>query len=246
MAPNKKIEHINYAISAKRHTAMYLMHKYWARKPHNVVAEYIKHYSQENEIVLDPFCGSGVTLIEALRCGRKAIAVDLDPVATFITRMSAIPADLDKFKKSFEIIKGKIKNEIEKLYLTKCPKCGRETPFHYIVFEGLVPQKIHLRCSSCKLVLDKPFTENDEKRAKEIEKMEIPYWYPKNELIWNSRVNVHKGMKVSDLFSKRNLVALSIVLHEIEKIEDDSTRDLMKFTFSSMLPQASKQAVGLH
>ncbi|MFQ6062383.1 MAG: DNA methyltransferase, partial [Methanosarcinales archaeon] len=33
------------------------MHKYWARKPHNVVAEYIKKYSEEGEIVLDPFCG---------------------------------------------------------------------------------------------------------------------------------------------------------------------------------------------
>jgi len=242
-APRKKIEHINYAISAKRHTPIYLMHKYWARKPHNVVAEYIKHYSQEDEVVLDPFCGSGVTLIEALRCGRKAIAVDLDPVATFITRMSAILVDLDEFEKSFEIIKDKTKHRIETLYLTKCPKCGKETPIHYIVFEGSIPQKIHLRCPSCRLVLDKSFTEDDRKRAEEIKVMEIPYWYPKNELIWNSRVNVPKGMKVSDLFSKRNLIALSIILHEIEKIEDDHIRDLMKFAFSSTIPQASKLLV---
>ena len=35
----EEVEHINYAIVAKTHTPMYLMHKYWARKPHNVVSD---------------------------------------------------------------------------------------------------------------------------------------------------------------------------------------------------------------
>ena len=81
--PEKKgveshIMHINSATSAQAHTSMYLMHKYWARKPHNVVADYIEHYSKKGEIVLDPFSGSGVTAIEALKHGRKAIAIDLN------------------------------------------------------------------------------------------------------------------------------------------------------------------------
>jgi predicted methyltransferase len=83
-----KVEHVDYAISPQAHTPMYLMHKFWARKPHNVVGEYIEHYSKKGEIVLDPFVGSGVTAIEALKRGRKAIATDLDPMATFITRIN--------------------------------------------------------------------------------------------------------------------------------------------------------------
>ena len=61
MSKKSEIEHIDYAIIAQAHTPMYLIHKYWARKPHNVVSEYIQHYSREGEIVLDPFGGSGVT-----------------------------------------------------------------------------------------------------------------------------------------------------------------------------------------
>jgi DNA modification methylase len=57
------------------------MHKFWARKPHNIVRHYIESYSRDGEIVLDPFCGSGVTPLEAMKQGRKAIAVDLDPIA---------------------------------------------------------------------------------------------------------------------------------------------------------------------
>ena len=85
----QKIEQINYATVAKPHTHMYLMHKYWARKPHNVVSEYIKNYTKEGDIVLDPFCGSGPTPIEAIKLGRKGIGIDLNPLSTFVTRMTA-------------------------------------------------------------------------------------------------------------------------------------------------------------
>jgi adenine specific DNA methylase Mod len=75
------IPHIDYAGIPKRHTSEYLMHKFWARKPYNMVLDYIKHYSKKGEIVLDPFCGSGVTSIEAIKSGRKAVAIDL-PVSS--------------------------------------------------------------------------------------------------------------------------------------------------------------------
>src|SRR3990167_5976575 len=122
---NKKelVEQIDYATVAKPHTSMYLMHKYWARKPHNVVSQYIETYTKEGEIVLDPFCGSGPTPIEAIKLGRKGIGIDLDPVATFITRMTSIPVDISKIKAAFEEIKKNCKEQIEELYKAICPKC---------------------------------------------------------------------------------------------------------------------------
>ena len=95
---SKKMEfkHIDHALVSKAHTPMYLMHKWWARKPHNVVAEYIKRYSKEGDIVIDPFVGSGVTAIEALKLKRKAVAVDLNPMAIFITKMTAETIEPEK------------------------------------------------------------------------------------------------------------------------------------------------------
>jgi len=48
-------------------------------KPVALVADAIKDVSGRNGIVLDPFCGSGTTLIAAEKTGRRARAIELDP-----------------------------------------------------------------------------------------------------------------------------------------------------------------------
>lgn len=49
-------------------------------KPVALVADAIKDCSKQGDIVLDPFCGSGTTIIAAERTGRKARALEIDPV----------------------------------------------------------------------------------------------------------------------------------------------------------------------
>ncbi len=65
------------------------MHRYFARRPWSVFRELIAHYSNPGSIILDPFCGGGVTVVEGLRLGRKVIGVDINPLATFSGSSSA-------------------------------------------------------------------------------------------------------------------------------------------------------------
>jgi DNA modification methylase len=44
-----------------------------------LVAEAIKDCSRRGEIVLDPFAGSGTTLIAAEKTGRRARVIEFDP-----------------------------------------------------------------------------------------------------------------------------------------------------------------------
>ena len=48
-------------------------------KPVVMVADAIKDCSRRGDMVLDPFCGSGTTLIAAERTGREARALEIDP-----------------------------------------------------------------------------------------------------------------------------------------------------------------------
>ena len=71
---------------------MHLWHKYWSRKTWNVVSEFIKTYCPEGGIVFDPFAGSGITAMEALKNGRRAIACDFNPAATEFIRLMIKPS----------------------------------------------------------------------------------------------------------------------------------------------------------
>ena len=65
-------------ISAKSHPKHYLMHKYWGRKAHNVISDYIKYFSKNDDIVLDPFMGSGTTARACVNLERKYIGFEID------------------------------------------------------------------------------------------------------------------------------------------------------------------------
>jgi site-specific DNA-methyltransferase (cytosine-N4-specific) len=47
----------------------------------------------DNSPVLDPFCGSGTTLVEAVESGLPAVGIDLHPLATLIAKVKTTPID---------------------------------------------------------------------------------------------------------------------------------------------------------
>ncbi len=64
-------------------------------KPVALVADAIKDCSKRNGIILDPFAGSGTTVIAAERTGRRAYAMEIDPryVETAIRRWEDYTGD---------------------------------------------------------------------------------------------------------------------------------------------------------
>ena len=96
---------INKNIKASSHSKHYLLHRYWGRKAHNVVNEYIKSYTKKNDLVLDPFMGSGVVPIECSKMQKKSNwGVDLNPISTFIVNNTINKIDLDFLEKFYQNI----------------------------------------------------------------------------------------------------------------------------------------------
>lgn len=244
-------KHLNRQIPPEAHTPMYLWHKYWSRKTWNVVAEFIKTYCPENGVVFDPFAGSGIVAMEALKNGRRAILADISPIATEITRLTIKPVSVEKLHSAYKRVEDKVKDKILALYTTKCRKCGNEFPSTCTIWKqsrnsSETPIKrecIDIRYKACPKCGDRKEKDNppnsfDLAKLKQIDKTKIKEWYPQNRLY---HINGKPFMKkekyesVDELFTKRNLQALAWLMEAIEEETNRDLRDFLKIGFTSMV-----------
>lgn len=76
-----------------------------AQKPLALMTEFILNSSDKGDLVLEPFCGSGTTVMACQMEGRRCRAVDLDPKWVAVT--------LERFKEEFGIKAVKVEHVLE-------------------------------------------------------------------------------------------------------------------------------------
>ena len=103
-------------IAAKTHPPEYMLHKYWARKPHNVISYYISQLAPKGGLVVDPFCGSGVVLKESQKLGIDSIGFDANPIANLISSVLVDPPSIDSFKTAMEEIFNDLEEKVLPYY----------------------------------------------------------------------------------------------------------------------------------
>lgn len=65
-------------------------------------------------------------------------------------------------------------------------------------------------------------------------KINPPNW----KLLTNTRINVHEGMTLIDIYTKRNLLALSAIKKEIYQLGESNETEMLKYAFSCNLHRA--------
>lgn len=89
-----ELEQIDWDFTGERGTDSYVsFHWYPARFVPQIPSTLIGYFSERGDTVLDPFCGSGTTLLEAFRLDRKPIGIDLHPAAIMMTKAKLLPME---------------------------------------------------------------------------------------------------------------------------------------------------------
>lgn len=130
-------------IKSQSHTPIYKGHKYFARRPHNVFRDLIRHYSKQGDIVLDPFGGGGVTLVEGLSENRRVITSDVNSVAAFIQLNQVANITLERFLSLAGILRTEVVERFGDFYRTECEKCRSQARVRWFEHAYLV------KCPHC-------------------------------------------------------------------------------------------------
>lgn len=110
-------------VSEGKGGAIYNAHTYHTKVPYKAIIPFIEHYTSRGDIVLDSFCGTGMTGVAAQELGRRAILSDLSPAAAFIACNMNISVKARDFEREAKRILEEVKKECQWLYETWHPHC---------------------------------------------------------------------------------------------------------------------------
>jgi hypothetical protein len=75
------------------------LHPYLGKFVPQLVEALLERYVPERGRVLDPFAGSGTTLVQCLESGRSAVGVDVAAFNCLLMRVKTVPYDLDRLRR---------------------------------------------------------------------------------------------------------------------------------------------------
>jgi site-specific DNA-methyltransferase (cytosine-N4-specific) len=90
-------------------------HPYAAKFIPQIPAFFINKYTSENDIILDPFCGSGTSLVEAKLLNRSGIGVDINELSVLISKVKTTKINVEELQLVDKLIQT-ARSEIAKNY----------------------------------------------------------------------------------------------------------------------------------
>ncbi|KAA2234906.1 DNA methyltransferase [Salinarimonas soli] len=106
-------------VQGGRNSALYTAHSYHTKVPPEAIKPFIEHYTKPGDVVLDPFCGSGMTGVAAALAGRRAVLNDLSPAAVHLAWNHTRDCSPEALRAGFDELDRKIGPKVAELYSTR-------------------------------------------------------------------------------------------------------------------------------
>src|SRR5258708_6158167 len=97
------------------------IHWHPCRFPSQIPAVAIGRLTALGDAVLDPFVGSGTTLVEAQRLGRVSVGIDINPIACLVAQAKTLPADARRIAAFVASTKARLMTRWDEIEIQPAP-----------------------------------------------------------------------------------------------------------------------------
>ena len=101
------------------------LHPYPAKFPPQLPHAILEKFGVVGQTVLDPFCGSGTTLVEARIMGFNAIGVDVNGLSSLLSKVKSTPLSIEEIELAQTFINSI--SAVEKRWAIKRPTIASTT-----------------------------------------------------------------------------------------------------------------------
>jgi 16S rRNA G966 N2-methylase RsmD/DNA-directed RNA polymerase subunit RPC12/RpoP len=174
-------------LTGNKGSVFYRAHSYHTKVPPEGIVSLIEHYTAPGDIVVDPFCGSGMTGVAGLLSGRRAVLSDLSPAAVHIAKNYTAKVDPDQFAAAGRSLLADLASLELQLYAANCGECGAAATAEYHIWSDV------FSCPSCEgdiVFWDRGLDENRSKVVSEIVCSHCSEQFIKRDLAWVRRIPV--------------------------------------------------------
>lgn len=257
-------------VQARTHGAEYAWHKYWSRKPANVLSAYLQELVPPGGYVVDPFSGSGVVLREGTKLGFKVSAFDVNPVAVAISEFMISDLDKRTFSARGHELLERVESELGHLYMldereirflvhrvvTKCQECGLTVSFEKETHSSRGKKCLNcgarlsfgLKAMSGTEITEIVFADGTESSdhgelviQSVISQFERPSTYAFDlDFVDNQRTLTSSKYSTKDFFTPRNFAILSRVAELAHSEPDPALRNALLLLVTGTSAQASR------
>ena len=224
-------------LSPEGYTGLAGFHKYWGKKPVEGLSFLIESLTEENDIVLDPFLGSGLIAWESLSRNRRFIGIDINPFSIEHASLLLSLPSFHEYSKAVLEIENNISKKINDSYRTS----NDQTASHFLWEENEIVS-VWIKSKGRNRIENTP---NDQdlflfNKFKNYE----PKYFRKPIFFKNSRINADPAMTVRDIFTGRAIRNMDLIIEEILKYPSHLKRALY-LTLTSSSGQMSNMVFAI-
>lgn len=191
------------------YTGLSAFHKYWGKKPIECLGFIVEKLTQQDDLVVDPFVGSGLIARECALRQRRFIGIDINPVSIELSRMISDLPSADKYCAALHAMEREARRLIDQSYIL----ADGATASHYlwdrdVLIEAWIAHKGKGERDVRKSTLHdrELFAKYADYKSRFIRQLRF---------FQNSRINTTTALTLNDIFTGRALHNIDLIINSI-------------------------------